>query len=118
MCSLVPPFRAENMDGLFKKVQKGQFSRIPGQYSDDLNHVIRKLLCVNAQGRPSCEQILNSELVQKNLIKLDLIGMVPYALLRDKSYGKPPSGVEGENPVEKEESNTGQDGKMKQYERN
>ena len=88
MCALVPPFRAENMDGLFKKVQKGQFSRIPAYYSDDLNHVIKKLLSVNPQGRPSCEQILNSELVQKNLIKMDLIGLVPYHLLRDKSYGR------------------------------
>ena len=68
--------------------------------------MIRKLLCVNAQGRPTCEQILNSELVQKNLIKLDLIGMVPYALLRDKSYGQPP-GADGGQPGN---GNSGADG--------
>lgn len=60
MCALVPPFRAENMDGLYKRVLKGQHSRIPKMYSDELNHVIKKLLNVNAQGRPTCHQILSS----------------------------------------------------------
>lgn len=60
ICALVPPFRAENMDGLYKRVLKGQFSRIPKVYSDELNHVIKKLINVNAQGRPTCDQILSS----------------------------------------------------------
>ena len=58
MCALVPPFRAENMDGLFRKVLKGHYARIPKKYSDELAHVIKKLLNVNADGRPTCEQIL------------------------------------------------------------
>ena len=48
MCALVPPFRAENMDGLYKRVLKGQYPRIPAKYSNELNHVIKKLLNVNA----------------------------------------------------------------------
>jgi NIMA (never in mitosis gene a)-related kinase len=60
ICALVPPFRAENMDGLYKKVLKGNFSRIPNIYSDELNHVIKKLLNVNGNQRPSCDQILSS----------------------------------------------------------
>jgi NIMA (never in mitosis gene a)-related kinase len=60
ICALVPPFRAENMDGLYKKVLKGNFSRIPNIYSDELNHVIKKLLNVNVNQRPSCDQILSS----------------------------------------------------------
>ena len=63
ICALVPPFRAENMDGLYKRVLKGQFSRIPKIYSDELNHVIKKLLNVNAQGRPTTDQILSSQLI-------------------------------------------------------
>jgi hypothetical protein len=43
------------MDGLYKKVLKGNFSRIPNNYSDELNHVIKKLLNVNPSSRPSCE---------------------------------------------------------------
>ena len=55
-----PPFRARNMDGLYKRVLKGQFPRIPQKYSNELNHVIKKLLNVTAQNRPNCEQILTS----------------------------------------------------------
>ena len=39
-----PPFRAQNMEGLYKKVIKGKFSRIPHQYSDDLMKVIKRML--------------------------------------------------------------------------
>jgi len=37
MATLLPPFRAENMEGLYKKVIKGHFDPIPGYYSKDLN---------------------------------------------------------------------------------
>lgn len=40
MCALYPPFRAEDMKALFKKVIKGSFQRIPGLYSNDLQLVI------------------------------------------------------------------------------
>jgi NIMA (never in mitosis gene a)-related kinase len=44
MCALNPPFRAKSMDELFKKIMKGKISRIPPLYSEDLFHVIKKLL--------------------------------------------------------------------------
>ena len=77
MCALVPPFRAENMDGLYKRVLKGQFPRVPQKYSNELNHVIKKLLNVNAQNRPNCEQILTSQLIQKQLKKYGLEDIIP-----------------------------------------
>ena len=36
MITLRPPFRAENMEGLYNKVIKGQFSKIPEKFSNDL----------------------------------------------------------------------------------
>ena len=33
MATLKPPFRAENMEGLYKKVIKGQYPKIPGHFS-------------------------------------------------------------------------------------
>jgi NIMA (never in mitosis gene a)-related kinase len=36
MIALKPPFTAEDMAGLYKKVNKGQFTRIPKHYSQDL----------------------------------------------------------------------------------
>jgi NIMA (never in mitosis gene a)-related kinase len=40
MCSLVPPFRADDMDGLFKKVMKGIYPNIPSHFSMDLRNLI------------------------------------------------------------------------------
>jgi NIMA (never in mitosis gene a)-related kinase 1/4/5 len=56
--SLKPPFRADDMAGLYKKVTKGVYPRIPAQYSKDLENTIRLLLNVVPQNRPTCEQIL------------------------------------------------------------
>lgn len=36
MAALKPPFKANDMQGLFKVIQKGIFDRIPSKYSDDL----------------------------------------------------------------------------------
>ena len=33
MCALVPPFRADDMQGLYKKVIKGKYPRIPEHFS-------------------------------------------------------------------------------------
>ena len=33
MCALMPPFRADDMQGLYKQVTKGKFPRIPNHYS-------------------------------------------------------------------------------------
>jgi NIMA (never in mitosis gene a)-related kinase len=47
MCALVPPFRADDMNGLYKKVLKGQYPSIPSHFSMELRSVIKSLLQVN-----------------------------------------------------------------------
>lgn len=47
MCALVPPFRADDMNGLFKKVLKGSYPAIPSHYSMDMRIVIKSMLQVN-----------------------------------------------------------------------
>ena len=36
MTTLKPPFRANDMNGLYKRVLKGVYQKIPGTYSSDL----------------------------------------------------------------------------------
>ena len=63
--ALVPPFRADDMNALFKKVIKGQYIDPPSIYSRDLKRLIRSMLMVKYELRPSCEQILKSKEVQR-----------------------------------------------------
>ena len=58
MITLKPPFQAEDMQGLFKSVLKGQYKRLPKQYSKDLNTMIRVMLNTTAAKRPSCDELM------------------------------------------------------------
>lgn len=44
MCALVPPFRADDMQGLYKKVVKGKYPRIPDHFSQEMATVIKFML--------------------------------------------------------------------------
>jgi NIMA (never in mitosis gene a)-related kinase 1/4/5 len=69
MCALVPPFRADDMNGLFKRVLKGQYPPIPSHYSMDMRMLIKTLLQVQAATRPNTEQILTLPYVIKRIKK-------------------------------------------------
>jgi NIMA (never in mitosis gene a)-related kinase len=44
MCALNPPFRAQDMNGLYQKIMKGIYPPLPAQYSQDLINMVRALL--------------------------------------------------------------------------
>jgi NIMA (never in mitosis gene a)-related kinase len=44
MCCLVPPFRADDMAGLFKKVLRGNYAQIPSHFSMDMRTLIKEML--------------------------------------------------------------------------
>ena len=54
MITLKPPFQAEDMETLYKKVTKAEYPNIPERYSNDLRDMIRYLLQVDPHKRPSC----------------------------------------------------------------
>lgn len=70
MTTLKPPFRAADMNGLYKRVIKGAYPEIPKKYTKDLSDVIMKLLSVEPKLRPSCAQILQMDQVKKRIPKL------------------------------------------------
>ncbi|CAI2360684.1 unnamed protein product [Moneuplotes crassus] len=69
MCTLKPPFRAKNFEELYKKIAKGSYSRIPKCYSNELSGIIKVLLKVNPEMRPSCDKLLSSYLIRDKIKK-------------------------------------------------
>ena len=67
MLTLHPPFRAKDMEQLYKAVTKGIYKKVGSKYSSDMNEIIDYLLKVNPQERPNCDQILRHPLVKKRL---------------------------------------------------
>ena len=52
--TLKPPFVADDMAGLYKKVLKGVYPKIPPIFSNDLANMIKILLHVSPLSRPTC----------------------------------------------------------------
>ena len=65
MAALRPPFTAQDLSGLYKKVCAGIFDRIPYCYSNDLQSVIASLLKLDPKKRPDSEELLGNPLVHK-----------------------------------------------------
>jgi NIMA (never in mitosis gene a)-related kinase len=63
--TLKPPFRADDMAGLYRKVLKGVYSKIPDHFSPELANVIKQLVQVQAAARPNCDEILEMPAVKK-----------------------------------------------------
>ena len=67
MTTLSPPFKAKNMEELYKRVLSGNVSKIPSIFSNDLYEVILLLIKVNSNKRPNCNEILNNIFVKKRI---------------------------------------------------
>jgi NIMA (never in mitosis gene a)-related kinase len=70
MAALRPPFKAQDMQGLFRKVVAGVYSEIPRYYSNELSQVIRALLQVNPMLRPTCQSLLEMNAVKNKAKEL------------------------------------------------
>jgi NIMA (never in mitosis gene a)-related kinase len=53
--TLKPPFEAPDLQTLFKKVCKGSFQKIPRHYSSDLTLILKLMLQVKPENRPTCD---------------------------------------------------------------
>lgn len=60
------------MGQLYEKVMKGQYPRIPDQYSQDLAIVIKSMLQVKPKYRPSIDELLSHEIIKSRLNEYNL----------------------------------------------
>jgi NIMA (never in mitosis gene a)-related kinase 1/4/5 len=67
---LRPPFRASNMEGLYKKVITGLYPNLSSRFSKELGHIIKAMLQVNPKKRPTAEKLLNSNIVLNKVEEL------------------------------------------------
>ena len=63
MTTLKPPFRAQDMNGLYKKVIAGKYPPISHKYSKQLAHVISMMLSTNSEARPSIKELLKDKII-------------------------------------------------------
>ena len=66
------PFRAGSMKELYNNVMKGIYPPIPLKYSHELKNIIKKLIVVNPELRPSANELLNCDIIKKKIEELNL----------------------------------------------
>ena len=71
LCALLPPFRAQNMNGLYQKVLKGNYEKVPTNYSSDLAKVIGMCLTVQPSSRPDCDKLLSNPIFTTRMTEAD-----------------------------------------------
>jgi len=65
MVTLKPPFQAEDMQGLYKKILKGVFPKVPEHFSSDINTMLKIMIQVNPKKRPTCAQLVEHPIFAK-----------------------------------------------------
>ncbi len=65
LTTLKPPFRADDMKNLYRRIVKGIYPPIAAHFSVDLDKVISSLLQVSPYLRPTCLNLLDTPMVNK-----------------------------------------------------
>ncbi len=72
MCRFHVPFRASSMKELYNNVMRGVYPPIPLKYSHKLKNIIKKIIVVNPELRPSASELLNCEIIKQKIKELNL----------------------------------------------
>ena len=67
ICTLHPPFRGTSLRNLYENINRGVYEPIPSIYSQDLKKLIAMMLVVEPYRRPSTDQLINCDIVQKKI---------------------------------------------------
>ena len=67
MCALQPPFRANDMNQLFKRVTEGRIPPLPAMYSKDMMFCIKLCLQLKPALRPNCDELLGKSQLVRNI---------------------------------------------------
>ena len=73
MCALTPPFHGTSLINLYNNIKKGVYKPIPKIYSKDLAYVISRMLTVDAEKRPSCQELLEMSVVNNKFQDPDVL---------------------------------------------
>ena len=76
MATLHVPFRGTSLHQLYCRIMKGVYPKISSRYSNELKHIIKIILNIDAQKRPSAEELLKYDIIQKKIKELGIIKMI------------------------------------------
>ena len=69
LCMLKPPFRGTSLKQLCLNVIKGHYLPVINYYSDDIRKIISRMLVVDPNKRATVDELLNSDILRKQIMK-------------------------------------------------
>ena len=72
---LKTPFRAQSMEGLYRKVMKGKYPEISKQYSNKFDFIISNMLQLKPEDRPTTDDILKLPEVVEKIEELNIYSL-------------------------------------------
>jgi len=70
MCALQPPFNAQSLHQLARKIIVGSYADVPPHFSKDITNLLSAQLNVNPDKRPNVNQILSYPVIKARVAKL------------------------------------------------
>ena len=67
MCALKPPFRAQSLQALAKRIDEANYQPLPSSYSQELRDLVGRLLSRAPENRPTIHEILWTPIVQQRI---------------------------------------------------
>ena len=77
------PFRAGSMRELYNNIMRGIYPPIPLKYSHELKNIIKKILVINPELRPSANELLNCDIIKQKTKELNLINNDDNDIVKD-----------------------------------
>ena len=72
MACLRVPFRGTSIHQLYLNIKKGKYEEIPKIYSSELKNIIRLILCLDPEKRPSAEDLLGNNIIKQKIKEIGL----------------------------------------------
>ena len=70
MLTLSLPFTAPDMDQLYSAVQKGSYTPIPRHYSTEASQILRLLLTIKPEKRPTINEVIESPIFRRKVTRI------------------------------------------------
>ncbi|KAG0291257.1 G2-specific serine/threonine protein kinase [Linnemannia gamsii] len=65
LCALQPPFLADTQAQLSARIKEGRVHSLPGNYTQELNQIVKWMLRVDSRKRPTTKELLNDSQIKK-----------------------------------------------------
>ena len=67
MCALQPPFMADTIMRVSRKILIGKYQEIPDTFSSEVSNIIQMILCIDPNKRPNINEILSLKCLKERI---------------------------------------------------